>query len=75
MGRACSTTGAKRNVYRILVEKPDGKGPLGRPRRRLVDNILNLKEIGWDAMDWIDLAQNRDEWRVLGSIKCREVLE
>jgi hypothetical protein len=49
--------GEERNAYRKLVGKPDGKGPLGRPRRRWVDNIkTNIKEIGWDGMDWIDLA-------------------
>jgi hypothetical protein len=59
--------GEKRNAYRILVGKPDGKRPLGRPRRRWVDNIkINLvREIGWDDMDWIDLAQDRDQWRAL----------
>jgi hypothetical protein len=56
---------AKRNAYRILVGNPEGKRPLGRPRRRWVDNIkMNLREIGWDGMDWIDLAQDRDQWRV-----------
>jgi hypothetical protein len=46
--------------------KPDGKRPLGRPRRRWVDNIkMDLKEIGWDGMDWIDLAQDRNQWRAL----------
>jgi hypothetical protein len=54
--------GDKRNVYRILV----GKRPLGRPRRRLVDNIkMDLREIGWDGMEWIDLSQDRDQWRAL----------
>jgi hypothetical protein len=53
--------GETRNAYRILLGKPEGKRPLGRPRRRWVDNIeMNLREIGWDGMDWIDLAQNRD---------------
>jgi hypothetical protein len=48
------------------VGKPEGKRPLGRPRRRWVDNIkMYLREIGWDDMDWIDLAQDRDQWRVL----------
>jgi hypothetical protein len=54
----------KRNAYSILVGKPEGKRPLGRPRRRWVDSIkMNLREIGWDGMDWIDLAQDRDQWR------------
>jgi hypothetical protein len=51
----------KRNAYRILVGKPEGKRPLGIPRRRWVDNIkMDLREIGWDGRDWTDLAQNRD---------------
>jgi hypothetical protein len=50
MGRACSTNGNKMNAYRILVRKPEGKRPLGRPRRKWVDNIkINLREIGWDG--------------------------
>jgi hypothetical protein len=58
--------GAKISAHRILVGKPEGKRPLGRPRRRLVDYIkMDLREIGWDDMDWIDLAQNRDQWRAL----------
>jgi hypothetical protein len=57
---------AKRNVCRILVGKPEGKGPLGRPRRRWVDNIkMDLREIGWGGMDWIDLARNKYQWRAL----------
>jgi hypothetical protein len=51
-----------RNAYRILMGKPEGKRPLGRPRHRWVDNI---REIGSDGMDWIDLAQDRDQWRAL----------
>jgi hypothetical protein len=52
----------KRNAYRILVGNLEGKRPLGRPRRRWVDNIkMDLRDIGWDSMDWIDLAQNRDQ--------------
>jgi hypothetical protein len=48
------------------VGKPEGKRPLGRPRRRWVDNIkIYHREIGWDGMDWIDLAQDRDQWRAL----------
>jgi hypothetical protein len=62
MGKACSTTGAKRTAYRILVGKPEGKRPLGRPRRKWVDTIkMDLREIGWDGMDWIDLAQGREQ--------------
>jgi hypothetical protein len=58
--------GEKRNAYRIFVGKPEGKRPMGRPRRRWVDNIkMDLREIRWDVMDWIDLAQNRDQWRAL----------
>jgi hypothetical protein len=58
--------GEKRNAYRILVGKPEGKRPLGRRRRRCVNIIImDLREIGWDGMDWIDLAQDRDQWRAL----------
>jgi hypothetical protein len=58
--------GEKRNAYRILVESPEGKRPLGRPRRRWVDNIkMDLREIGWGGKDWIDLAEDRDQWRAL----------
>jgi hypothetical protein len=56
--------GEKRNAYRILVGKPEGKRPLGRTRHRWVDNIkMDLKEVGGDGRDWIDLAQDRDRWR------------
>jgi hypothetical protein len=49
-----------------MVGMPEGKRPLGRPRRRWVDNIkMDLREIGWDVMVWIDLPQDRDQWRVL----------
>jgi hypothetical protein len=66
MGTACSTNGERRNAYRILVRKPEGKRSLGRSRRRLPDSIkIDLREIGWDDMDWIDLAQDRDQWRAL----------
>jgi hypothetical protein len=58
--------GEKMNAYRILVGKPEGKRPLGRPRHRCVNNIkMVLREIGRDGMDWIDLAQDRNQWRAL----------
>jgi hypothetical protein len=58
--------GTKGNACRILVGKPEGKKPLGRARNRLVDNIkMDIIEIGWGGMDWIDLAQDRDQWRAL----------
>jgi hypothetical protein len=63
MGRVCSTNGEKRNAYRILVGKLEGKRLLRRRRRRRVDNIkMYLREIGWVGMDWIYLAQDRDQW-------------
>jgi hypothetical protein len=63
---ACSTNGENRNAYRILVGKSEGKRPLGRPRSRWVDNTeMDLRETGWDNMDWIDLVQDRDQWRAL----------
>jgi hypothetical protein len=63
MGRACSKNGGRnRNAYMILVGKPEGKRPRGRPRRRWVDNIkMVLREIGCGDVDWIDLAQDRDQ--------------
>jgi hypothetical protein len=58
--------GEKRNAYRTLVGKPEGMRPLGRPRRRWEDNIMmDHREIGWGNMDWIDLAQDKDQWRAL----------
>ena len=53
-------------MYRVLMAKPEGKRPLGRPRRRWVDNIkMDLQEVGFGGMDWIDLTQDRDRWRAL----------
>jgi hypothetical protein len=61
MSGACSTNGEKRNAYRISVGKPEGKRRLGWE-----DNIrMDLREIGWGGMDWIDLAEDRDQWRAL----------
>jgi hypothetical protein len=56
--------GEERNVYKVLMGKPEGKRPLGRPRRRWEDE-MDLREIGWGSVDWIQLAQDRDRWRVL----------
>jgi hypothetical protein len=57
--------GEKRNAYRLLVGNPEGKRPLGRPRRRwVVNSKMDLREIGWAGMDWIALALDRDQWRV-----------
>jgi hypothetical protein len=64
-GRACNDKGAKRNADRILVGNPEGKKPLGRPRRRWVGDIkMDFREIGWGGMDWIFLAQDRNQWRL-----------
>jgi hypothetical protein len=58
--------GEQRGVYRVLVGKPEGKRPLGRPRHRWEDNIkIDLQEVGCGGMDWIGLAQDRDKWRAL----------
>jgi hypothetical protein len=66
MDRACSMHGEKREAYRIFVGKPEGKRPLGSSRDRWEHNIrINLREIGCGGMDWIDLAQDRDQWRAL----------
>jgi hypothetical protein len=55
-----------RIAYRILEGKPEGKRPLGRPRCMWMDNVeIDLREIGWDGMDWIDLVQDSDQWRAL----------
>jgi hypothetical protein len=56
----------KRNAYRLLVGKPEGRRPLGRPRRRWLNNIrMDLVEVGWGNVNWIGLAQDRDRWRAL----------
>ena len=58
--------GERRRVYRVLVGKPEGKKPLGRPRRRWEDNIkMDVQEVGCGGMDWMELAQDRDSWRAI----------
>jgi hypothetical protein len=83
MGGACRADGEERDVYRILVGKPEGKRPLGRPRRRWDDNIkITLQEVGCGGMDWIGLTQDRQVagncecgHEPSGSIKCGKFLE
>jgi hypothetical protein len=81
MGGACSTNGGEENIYRILVGKPEGERPLGRPSRGWVHSSkVDLREIGWD---WIYVAEDRGQWRaVVNTVmnlrvpkKCWEVLE
>ena len=74
--------GEERGVYRVLVGKLEGTRPLGRPRRRWVDNIrTELQEVGCGCMEWIGLAKDRDRWRTLVSavmnlrVKCGEFLD
>jgi hypothetical protein len=76
--------GVRRGVFRVLVRKPEGKRPLGGPRRRWEDNIkMDLRYVEYWSMDCIDLSQDRDRWRALvtavmnfrGSIKCGEFLD
>ena len=60
--------GEERGVYRVVVGKPEGRSPMGRPKRRWANNIrTDLQEVGWVYMDWIGLAQDRDRWRTLVS--------
>ena len=76
--------GEGRGMYRLLVGRPGGKRPMGRPRHRWEDNIkVDLQEVGCGSMDWISVAQDRDTWRALvnavmnpsGSIKCGEFID
>jgi hypothetical protein len=67
--------GEERNAYRVLMGKPEGKRPLGRPRRRWEGGIrMDLREIGWESIDWIQLAQDSDRWRVTNMVMNLRVL-
>jgi hypothetical protein len=68
MDGASSAEGEERGVCRVLVGKPEGKRPLGRPRRRWEDNRMDHQEVGCGGMDWIGLAQDRDRWRALVNV-------
>jgi hypothetical protein len=58
--------GEDRSVHRMLIGRPEGKSPLGRPRSRWEDNIkMDLQEVGWSRGDWMEFAQDRDRWRAL----------
>jgi hypothetical protein len=66
MGGACSTLGELRNTYSILVGKPEVKRPFGRHRRRWEDNVrIDVREIRWEVVDWVHLAEDRDQCRAL----------
>ena len=66
MGWACGAYGLGEGMYRVLEGKPEGRKPVGRPRRRWVDNIrMDLQEVGCGYMDWIGLVQDRDRWWTL----------
>jgi hypothetical protein len=66
MGGPCSTNGEKRNMYRLLVGKSEGKRPLGRPRRRRLNHIkIDLGSIEWGGVNWIGLVQYMNRWRAL----------
>jgi hypothetical protein len=68
MGGACSPYGERRSLYMVLLGKPEGKRPFGRPRLRWKDNIkMDLQEVGFGGMDWIELAQDRDKLRALAN--------
>jgi hypothetical protein len=69
MGGACSPYGGEERVYRVLVEKPEGKRPLGRPRPRWEDSIkMDVQAVGCESKDWIELAHYRDRWRAVVTV-------
>ena len=69
MGGACSAYGERIGAYRVLVGKPEGKRPGGRPSRRWEENIkMDLQEVGCGDMDWIELAQDKNRWRTLVNV-------
>jgi len=73
MGEACSAFGERSDVYRVLVGKTEGNKPLGTPRHRWDDNIkMELQEVGFGGMDWIELAQDRDRWRTLVNVVMKQ---
>ena len=66
MGGACGTYGEGRGAYRVLVGKPESRRALGRPRRRWEDNVkMDVRNVDWGHMDWIDLVQDRGRWRAV----------
>jgi hypothetical protein len=75
VGRHVARMGEKRKSYRLLVGKPEGKRPLGRPRHRWVDNIkMDLVEVGWGDVDWIGLTQTRDRWDSVLNLRFHKML-
>jgi len=64
----CNTYGEEKKLYRVLVGKPEGKRPLGRPRHRWEDNSkMDLQEVGFGGLEWIDVSQDRDRWWALAN--------
>jgi len=69
MGGHVEHIGDSRSIFRVLVGKPEGKRPLGKPRRRWEDNKkMDFQEVGYSGMDWIELAQDRERWRALVNV-------
>jgi hypothetical protein len=68
MGGACSAGGEEGGVYRVLVGKPEGKRPLGKPRRKWEDIMMDLQEVGFGGVDWNEVAQDRGRWRAIVNV-------